>query len=98
MAATTELFVELCSGVQGFPVTENKYAEGRGQRRTGEPAPYLGAGPGLAAPRGGVAPLCLPFGLRLRLVKLGTSQFVSSNSENISCATFLKPKTAENWN
>jgi hypothetical protein len=28
--------------------------------------------------------------------KIGTSAFVSSNSENISCATFLKHKIAEN--
>ena len=35
--------------------------------------------------------------------KIGVWQFVSSNSENISLITFLKPKTAENrqltlWN
>ena len=50
-----------------------------------------------------MALLRLSFGLRLRYVKIGTSAFVSSNSENISCVTFLKPKTAENsqlalWN
>jgi hypothetical protein len=28
--------------------------------------------------------------------KIGTSAFVSSNSENISCVAFLKYKTAEN--
>jgi hypothetical protein len=28
--------------------------------------------------------------------KIGTSTFISSNSENISCVTFLKTKTAEN--
>jgi hypothetical protein len=28
--------------------------------------------------------------------KVGTSAFVSSNFENISCVTFLKHKTAEN--
>ena len=61
MAAAPKLFVELCSGVQGFPVTENKYAEGQGQRRPGGPTPCLGAGPGLAAPRGGVATLWPPF-------------------------------------
>ena len=61
MAAATELFVELCSGVQGFPVTENKYAEGRGRWMPGGPTPPLGAGPGLAAPRHGVATLGPPF-------------------------------------
>ena len=61
MTAATELFVELCSGVQGFPVTENKYAEGRGWWRSGGAIPPLGAGPGLAAPRHGVATLWLDF-------------------------------------
>jgi hypothetical protein len=36
--------------------------------------------------------LRLPFGLRVRDSKIGTSGFVSSNSENISCITFLKYK------
>jgi hypothetical protein len=43
-----------------------------------------------------VAPLYLIFGLREASVKIGGSAFVSSNSENISCVTFLKYKTAEN--
>jgi hypothetical protein len=42
------------------------------------------------------APLRLIFGLREALVKIGGSAFVSSNSENISCVTFLKHKTTEN--
>jgi hypothetical protein len=37
-----------------------------------------------------LAPLRLCFGLRLVLRKIGTSAFVSSNSENISCVAFLK--------
>jgi hypothetical protein len=41
-------------------------------------------------------PLCLIFGLSEALVKIGGSAFVSSNSENISCVTFLKHKTVEN--
>jgi hypothetical protein len=36
----------------------------------------------------------LCFGLRLRVSKIGTSAFVSSNSENISCITFLKYKNS----
>ena len=40
--------------------------------------------------------LRLSSGLRLRYSKIGTSAFVSSNSENISCTNFLKYKTAEN--
>jgi hypothetical protein len=41
-------------------------------------------------------PLHLIFDLREALVKIGRSAFVSSNSKNISCVTFLKHKTAEN--
>jgi hypothetical protein len=39
-----------------------------------------------------LALLRLCFGLRLVPGKIGTSGFVSSNSENISCVTFLKHK------
>jgi hypothetical protein len=39
-----------------------------------------------------LALLRLCFGLRLVSGKIGTSGFVSSNSENISCVTFLKHK------
>jgi hypothetical protein len=45
-----------------------------------------------------LALLRLSFGLRLRVSKIGTSAFVSSNSENISCITFWNTKTAENRN
>ena len=38
------------------------------------------------------APLRLSFGLRVRDIKIGTSGFVSSNSENIFRTTFLKYK------
>ena len=61
MAAATELFVDGGSGIQGFPVTENKYAEGRGRWTPGGATPPLGAGPGMAAPRPGVAALWLFF-------------------------------------
>jgi hypothetical protein len=48
----------------------------------------------------GLDALCLlfvpPSGLCLRYGKILTSAFVSSNSENISCTTFMKYKTAEN--
>ena len=43
-----------------------------------------------------VALLLLPFGLRVHVGKIGGWIFVSSNSQNISCVTFLKPKTAKN--
>ena len=66
------------------------------------PTPYLGAGQGLAAPRAGVPTLVPVFDSSsdfcFGTVKIGTSAFVSSNSENISCVTFVKPKTAENRN
>jgi hypothetical protein len=39
-----------------------------------------------------LAPLHLCFGLRLMSEKIGTSSFVSSNSENISYVDFLKHK------
>ena len=41
-----------------------------------------------------VAHLGLSFWLRLRYGKIGTSAFVSSNSKNISCTTFLKYKNS----
>jgi hypothetical protein len=40
------------------------------------------------------APLHLIFGLPEASVKIGGSAFVSSNSENISCVTFLKHKNS----
>jgi hypothetical protein len=42
-----------------------------------------------------LALLRLSFGLRLRVSKIGTSAFVSSNSENISGITFLKYKNSK---
>jgi hypothetical protein len=39
-----------------------------------------------------LALLRLPFGLRVVSGKIGTSGFVLSNFENISCVTFLKHK------
>jgi hypothetical protein len=41
-----------------------------------------------------LALLLLPFGLRIVSEKIGTSGFVLSNSENISCVTFLKHKNS----
>jgi hypothetical protein len=41
-----------------------------------------------------LAPLRLIFGLCEASVKIGGSAFVSSNSENISCVTFLKHKNS----
>jgi hypothetical protein len=41
-----------------------------------------------------LASLCLSFRLRLMSGKIGGSGFVSSNSEKISCVTFLKHKNS----
>jgi hypothetical protein len=41
-----------------------------------------------------LAPLHVIFGLREASVKIGGSAFVLSNSENISCVTFLKHKNS----
>jgi hypothetical protein len=41
-----------------------------------------------------LVPLHLGFGLRLASGKIGTSAFVSSNSENISCVAFVKHKNS----
>jgi hypothetical protein len=41
-----------------------------------------------------LAPLRLSFELRLASGKIGGLGFVSSNSENISCVTFLKHKNS----
>jgi hypothetical protein len=43
-----------------------------------------------------LAPLHLCFGLYHAPGKIGTSAFVSSNSENISCVAFLKHKNSRN--
>jgi hypothetical protein len=55
-------------------------------------------GQGVARAMGGyghpLAPLRLCFGLRLVSGKIGTLDFVSSNSKNISCVTFLKHKNS----
>ena len=64
------------------------------------PTPRGGAAEGGAAPPPGVGALLplfvssLVFWILPR--KIGVLAFVSSNSENISLTTFLKPKTTEN--
>jgi hypothetical protein len=63
-------------------------------------SPWVGAARGWATPPYGVGSLWPLSGSRLVLVlrpgKIGVSELVSSNSENISCIAFLKHKTAEN--
>jgi hypothetical protein len=57
---------------------------------------WRGQGVGRGTPWCGrlLALLCLSFGLHLRVSKIGTLSFVSSNSKNISCITFLKYKNS----
>jgi hypothetical protein len=52
-----------------------------------------GAGP--RHPMVSLAPLHIIFDLREASVKIGDLAFVSSNSENISCVTFLKHKNSK---
>jgi hypothetical protein len=71
--------------------------KGRCQRTPGGATPWPGAARGGHATRwcghlGALLRLC--FGLRLHVGKIGTSAFVLSNSENISCITFLKYKNS----
>jgi len=95
-----ETFSGKLPGVVGFSVARlfiGERAESGGDQGH-HTCPWRGQG--LAAPRRGVAgpwpPSCPLSVFWMRPGKIGTSAFVSSNSENISCVTFLKPKTAEN--
>ena len=67
-----------------------------GGRRGGHTTPWRGPTLGRAMGWFGrtVAPLRPNSGLCLRYGKILTSAFVSSNSENISCTTFLKYKNS----
>jgi hypothetical protein len=61
-------------------------------------SPPGGAAKGWPAPPYGVAALCPPPSLLWtpsHVGKIGTSAFISSNSENISCVTFLKHKNSK---
>jgi hypothetical protein len=68
----------MSEGAQGAHTTRWRGQRGRVTLWCGQP---------LALPR-----LC--FGHRLRVGKIETLAFVSSNSENISCITFLKYKNS----
>jgi hypothetical protein len=62
-------------------------------------SPWVGAARGWATPPYGVASLWPLSGSRLVLVlrpgKIGVSELVSSNSDNISCVAFLKHKNSK---
>jgi hypothetical protein len=60
-------------------------------------SPWVGASRGWARPPmvwPASGPLRLSFGLLRLSEKIGVSELVSSNSENISCAAFLKHKNS----
>ena len=83
--------------------TEASREPERDQRGALGVPPHMAAQPrGGGVPPYGVGPPWPPSGTSLALwVRLGKIEglaFVSSNSENISCVRFLKPKTAENRN
>ena len=101
---TQEIFSELDETIAEVPIFTVRKQESERETKTGTRAatPALGAAYPWPTPRHGVAALAPVFDsssvLRFGTVKMGTSAFVTSNSENISCVTFLKPKTAENRN
>jgi hypothetical protein len=81
----------------GF-LRQRDYIGGRAMSGSGPgPTPPGGAARGGRATLGCaclLALLLLFFGLHVVSGKIGTSGFVSSNSENISCVTFLKHKNS----
>jgi hypothetical protein len=84
--------------VLGFSVGRLLIGEGASSEVAQAGSPWVGAARGWAAPPCGVACLWPLSGSRLVLVlrpgKIGVSKLVSSNSENISCVAFLKPKNS----
>jgi hypothetical protein len=90
-------FVEKLIGHLGFS-RRGEYIGGRAALGGGPGAHTRPRRPG-GGPRHGacgrpLAPLRLSFGLHHASGKIGTSAFVSSNSENISCVAFLKHKNS----
>jgi hypothetical protein len=84
--------------VLGFSRRGVFIAKGRHQKWTRGPTPQAGADQGWAAPPGGVATLwsgsvSSSVFWKLREIS-GRLALVSSNSENISCVTFLKHKNS----
>ena len=94
--ATQEIFSELDVAKAKVPIftVPKQKSEGELKRSTRLATPCLGAAYPWPAPRVGVATLAPVFDsssvLRFGTVKIGTLVFVTSNSENISCLTFLK--------
>ena len=84
------------------PIFTVSWQKSERETKTGTRAatPALGAAYPWPAPRGGVATSVPSSVSTLDSVdvsgKIGTLAFVTSDSENISCVTFLKPKTLQN--
>ena len=88
--------------VLGFSETKEYIGEevASGEPGGGLPTPGRSSGPSRAA-LWGAPPLAFSDSSSMfwnTPCKIGPWAFVSSNSENISCVGFLKPKTAENRN
>jgi hypothetical protein len=96
MAAACSMFREKEIRPLGFSRRGELIGEGAASGGGSGGLTIVGRGQGLGHAPGGEAgpwpPLCLIFGLRAASVKIRGSSFVSSNSENISCVTFLKHK------
>jgi hypothetical protein len=99
MAADHDVFLENWLGPLGFSHRGDFIGEGtasgadQGTLTTGGRGQGLGRSPWWWG--WPLAPLRVIFGLRKTSVKIGGSAFVSSNSENISCVTFLKHKNSK---
>jgi hypothetical protein len=92
-AAACSMFHEKLIGTFRFS-RRGEYIGGRAASGGGPGGPTTWwHGQGLARGRP-LVPLRLCFGLRLLSEKIGTLAFVSSNSKNISCVTFLKHKNS----
>jgi hypothetical protein len=85
-AAACSMFSGKLIGSLGFSC-RGEYIDGRAMS---------GGGPGVHTTYAAALwpPLHLCFGLRLVTGKIGTSAFILSNFENISCVTFLKHKNS----
>jgi hypothetical protein len=103
MAAACRMFYGKLIGYLGFS-RRVEYIGGRAMSGDGPGAHTiawhdLGVARAMAWCGRPLGPLCLCFGIRLVSGKIGTLAFILSNSENISCVTFLKKKQQKtgNW-
>jgi hypothetical protein len=102
LASMTAVACSMFRGKVIRPLGFSRQGEFIGERAASEGGPaglpmwWHGQGLGCATLWGAwpLSPLHLIFGLREASVKIGGSAFISSNSENISCVTFLKHKNS----